>query len=327
MKGRLAVRLTLLIGLLAAASLAAYAWAKARLDAPGPLTEDITLVLPRGGGVDAIARHLGEAGVLADPLLFVAAARLSGADRRLRAGEYRFAAGISATAVTGLLLRGGIVARRLTVAEGLTIGQVLALIAATDGLAGEPPPAPPEGALLPETYHFSHGDNRAELVARMRRAMDDVLAELWAGRAPDLPFDNPRQALILASIVEKETSVVAERAHIAGVFINRLKRGMRLQSDPTVAYGIAAAGALLQRPLTRADLARPSPFNTYLVAGLPPGPIANPGRAAIAAVLRPMKTRDLYFVADGSGGHAFARTLAEHNRNVRKWRRLRAQGN
>ncbi len=326
MKGRLAVLLLLLPGFLAVAPLAAYVWAKARLDAPGPLIEDVTLVLPRGGGVDAIAKDLSQAGVLADPWLFVAVARLTGTDRSLRAGEYRFAAGISATAVIKLLLRGEIVARRLTVAEGLTTGQVLALIAATDGLTGEPPAPPLEGALLPETYNFSHGDNRADLIARMAAAMDEVLAELWAGRAPDLPFDTPRQALILASMVEKETGMAAERAHIAGVFINRLKRGMRLQSDPTVAYGIAAAGAALQRPLTRADLARPSPFNTYLLAGLPPGPIANPGRAAIAAVLRPMKTRDLYFVANGSGGHAFARTLAEHNRNVRKWRRLRAQG-
>ncbi len=325
MWGRLAVSLLLLIGLLAGATWAAYVWAAARLDAPGPLSGDITLVLPRGGGVDAVARALRKAGVLADPLLFVVAARLSGADRRLRAGEYRFAAGISATAVTALLLRGETVARRLTVAEGLTTAQVLALVAATDGLAGKPPPAPPEGALLPETYHFSHGDDRAELVARMAAARDEVLAELWAGRAPGLPLDGPDQALILASIVEKETGLGAERAHIAGVFINRLKRGMRLQSDPTVAYGIAAAGAPLQRPLTRADLTVPSPFNTYLNPGLPPTPIANPGRAAIAAVMRPLATKDLYFVADGSGGHAFARTLAQHNRNVRKWRRLKTK--
>jgi UPF0755 protein len=293
--GRLAVRLILLIAVAAAASLAAYAWAVARLNAPGPLTEDVTLILPKGSGVSVIARHLGEADVVADPLLFVLAARLAGADRRLRAGEYRFSAGASAMAVIDRLRRGETVVRRLTVAEGLTTRQVLDLTAAAEGLTGEVPADLPEGALLPETYHYGYGDTRAELVARMQRAMEASLGELWPERSPDLPFDTPREALILASIVEKETSVAGERAHIAGVFINRLMRGMRLQSDPTVAYGIAVAD----------------------------GP--NPGRAAIAAVLQPLETRDLYFVADGSGGHAFARTLAEHNRNVRKWRRLREQ--
>jgi UPF0755 protein len=323
--GRLAVRLILLIAVAAAASLAAYAWAVARLNAPGPLTEDVTLILPKGSGVSVIARHLGKADVLADPLLFVLAARLAGADRRLRAGEYRFSAGASAMAVIDQLRRGETVVRRFTVAEGLTTRQVLDLTAAAEGMAGEVPADLPEGALLPETYHYSYGDTRAELVARMRQAMEASLGELWPERSPGLPFDTPREALILASIVEKETSVAGERPHIAGVFINRLERGMRLQSDPTVAYGIAAADGPLDRPLTRADLARPTPFNTYLITGLPPQPIANPGRAAIAAVMQPLETRDLYFVANGSGGHAFARTLAEHNRNVRKWRRLREQ--
>ena len=321
--GRRAVRLALFIGLISAAALAAYAWGLARFDAPGPLTEDATLVLPKGAGVGAIARRLGKAGILADPMFFVVAARLSRAERRLKAGEYVFFAGISAREVMELLTSGRTAVRRLTIAEGLSTTQVVALVAAAEGVEGEAPETLPEGVLLPETYYYTFGDSRAGLIARMRRAMAETLDELWQGRAPDLPFDGPLEALILASIVEKETGVGAERAHVAGVFINRLRRGMRLQSDPTVVYGIVGGKKPLERPLTRSDLERPTPFNTYLVRGLPPHPIANPGRAAIAAVLRPLETQDYYFVADGSGGHAFARTLKEHLENVARWQRLR----
>ncbi len=323
--GRLAVRLLLLIALVSAMGLAAYAWVMARFDAPGPLAKDTTLVLPKGTGVGGIAERLWRAGVIDEPIFFVVGVRLSRAERRLKAGEYVFPAGISPRRAMEIVLGGRTVVRRLTVAEGLTTAQVLALVAATKGLAGEAPSALAEGVLLPETYHFSHGDSRVQLVARMRRAMDETLDELCPTRAPELPFDDRLQALILASIVEKETGLADERAHIAGVFVNRLRRGMRLQSDPTVAYDLTAGKAPLERPLTRADLERPSPFNTYLISGLPPHPIANPGRAAIAAVLNPLATKDLYFVADGSGGHAFARTLREHQRNVSKWRRLKRQ--
>ncbi len=320
--GRLAVRLLLLSGLVSASALAAYAWGLSRFNAPGPLSQDATIVLAKGSGLSAIARRLEEAGVLAEPILFTLAVRLSRAQRGLKAGEYVFPAHIAPRQVMELLISGRTVARRLTIAEGLSHAQVLALIAATEGLEGEVPEAVAEGDLLPETYHFTYGDERAGLVARMRRAMDETLDELWRSRDRDVPFDGPREALILASIVEKETGIAAERPRIAGVFINRLRRGMRLQSDPSVAYGITGGKSVLARPLTRADLERPSPYNTYLNPGLPPHPIANPGRASIAAVLRPLRTEELYFVADGSGGHAFARTLAEHQRNVARWRRL-----
>ncbi|HUN52564.1 MAG TPA: endolytic transglycosylase MltG, partial [Candidatus Sulfotelmatobacter sp.] len=182
-----------------------------------------------------------------------------------------------------------------------------------------PVPPPAEGSLLPETYNYSWGDSRAGMLARMAKAMRETLAHLWAGRAPDLPYATPEAALILASIVEKETGVPAERPLVAGVFVNRLRLGMKLQSDPTVDYALSGGKGPLGRELTRADLDTASPYNTYRVDGLPPGPIANPGRAAIAAVMRPAPTKDLYFVADGSGGHAFSQTLAEHNKNVERW--------
>jgi len=217
------------------------------------------------------------------------------------------------------------VAHRLTIAEGLQTTQILAQITAapqlTGSVLGEDQVLPQEGALLPETYHFSRGDSRAELVARMGRDMRQVMAAAWAGRAAGLPFKSAEEALIMASSVERETSLAGERPHVAGVFVNRLRLGMLLQSDPTVAYGINPDGPL-GRPLTRADLKTDHPYNTYVRKGLPPGPISNPGRAAIEAVLRPMATDDLYFVADGAGGHVFAKTLAQHNRNVAKWRKL-----
>ncbi len=319
--GRFAVRLILVMALLSASAFALYGLGLARFEAQGPLRKELALVLPKGDGVGAIAERLVQAGVLADPTLFAIAVRLSGSTRRLRAGEYLFPAAASGRQVMDILISGATVARRLTVAEGLMTSQVMALVAAAEGLEGELPEAPPEGALLPETYHYGYGSSRGELIARMARAMERTHDELWQERAPNLPFADPSEALVLASIVEKETSRAEERAHIAGVFINRLRRGMRLQSDPTVAYGISA-GKPLQRKLTRADLGHQSPYNTYLIGGLPPGPIANPGRAAIAAALNPLETQDLYFVADGKGGHAFAGTLLEHDRNVAQWRRV-----
>jgi len=213
------------------------------------------------------------------------------------------------------------VQRRLTIAEGLTARQITRLLEGTEGLTGETPPIA-EGALLPETYAFTLGDSRASVVRRAAAAMEQAVAEAWAARAPDLPLASPRDAVILASIIERETGVAEERGLVAGVFVNRLRRGMMLQSDPTVAYG-AGQGMPLDRPLTRADLNEDHPYNTYRIRGLPPGPIAAPGRESLRAATQPETTDYLYFVADGTGGHAFGRTLEEHNRNVARWRALR----
>lgn len=317
------------LALLAVAGLAAAGIAYEgyrRAEAPGPLTAPTAVVIPSGSGVSSIARRLAEAGVIDSPDLFRIVARLDARARRLKAGEYAFPAGVSLTGAIGILERGETVVHRLTIPEGLTSAAVLARLAEAPALEGDLPPPPPDGSLLPETYHYQWGDDRAALVGRMRDSMRQVLEELWPERVDDLPFETAEEAVVLASIVEKETAVAAERPLVAGVFINRLRRGMRLQSDPTVAYALTGGDAELERALTRADWAVDSPYNTYRHAGLPPGPIANPGRESIAAVLRPAKTDYLYFVADGSGGHAFAKTLAEHNRNVARWRRLRDGG-
>jgi len=300
--------------LAAAAVLGAWSWQ--RFTGPGPLAQDTWVIVPRGEGVDAIA----------DPLLFRLGARIEGADTGLRAGEYAFAARISARAVVRQLRKGDTVVRRLTVLEGLTTAEVVALVAATEGLQGPTGRPPAEGTLLPETYHFSYGDQRRDLLERMAEAMRRTVADLWATRQEGLPVSTPGEAVVLASIIEKETAVAEERGLlVAGVFINRLRKGMSLQSDPTVVYALTSGAGPLGRPLTRTDLGVSSPYNTYVTRGLPPGPIANPGRAALAAAVNPEETDAFYFVADGNGGHAFARTLAEHNRNVAAWRRIQRE--
>ncbi|MBS28541.1 MAG: aminodeoxychorismate lyase [Alphaproteobacteria bacterium] len=294
---------------------------------PGPLAADTRVIIPRGASGRMIGGALAETGVVADPRLFALAVRVFAPEQPLRAGEYAFPARISLRDAVAKLQSGEMVLRRLTIAEGLTTREILAQISAVDGLSGDVPEPGDiaEGALLPETYHYSWGDDRGGLVQRMVEARDEALAQLWPARKAGLPIASPQDAVVLASIVERETGLSEERARVAAVFINRLNRGMRLQSDPTVAYGIAEPGGALDRPLTRADLKVDHPYNTYVHAGLPPGPIANPGLASIEAVLNPSETSDLYFVADGTGGHAFARTLAEHNRNVARWRRIQRE--
>ncbi len=310
---------------LVAASLAAIAfWGYGQFTKPGPTTHDATVILARGAGVTGIARRLADAGVVTDADVFRVGVRAMGAGRQLKAGEYRVPAGASMREVVALLLSGRTVIRRLTVPEGLTAAEIRALLARAEGLIGEVPEIA-EGRLLPETYHYQYGDDRAELVGRMRKAMDQALLDVWARRRDDSPLKTPEEVLTLASIIEKETGVAVERAHIAGVFHNRLRRGMKLQSDPTVVYALTSGTQPLGRPLTRADLEAPGPYNTYRIDGLPPGPIANPGRAALEAATKPLPTRDLYFVADGSGGHAFAPTYEAHLNNVRHLRRLRAE--
>ena len=303
----------------AAGGLAFWAWDD--FNAPGPLEEVRRVVVPNGTGLAPLAQLLAEQEVLRRPLVFRAFVIVDGSQNRLQAGEYDFPAGVSAAAVHDLLVAGRTVVRRLTVPEGLTTSAVLDLVRGAEGLAGDPPD-PGEGRLLPETYHYRYGDSRADLLARMQRGMGEALARLFRGRSAGSPLKNEMELLTLASIVEKETGISGERARVAGVFVNRLKRGMRLQADPTVIYALTGGRQGLDRPLTRADLRVDHPYNTYRNRGLPPGPIANPGLAALEAAARPARTDALYFVADGAGGHLFARTLGEHNRNVARYRKL-----
>jgi UPF0755 protein len=293
-----------------------------RYTLPGPLAEPRTVVIPRGAGVNDIARQLWQAGIIAEPYSFQFGTRVDDTATRLRSGEYAFPAAVTPRDAAAMLAAGRTVVRRVTLVEGQTTAQIIALIAAAEGLEGDIGEHPGEGEFLPETYFYSWGDARRQIVARGRRAMAELVADLWAKRAADLPLRNPAEAVALASIVEKETSIGEERPRVAAVFINRLRAGMKLQADPTVIYGITQGKGPLDRPISRADLETPHRWNTYVITGLPPTPIANPGRASLEAVLRPMMSDEIYFVADGTGRHVFARTLAEHNRNVARLREV-----
>lgn len=295
------------------------------LDSPGPLAQTRNVVIPRGAGPATMAKILQEEGIVQHAQLFRVALIIDPAPRTIKAGEYEVPAHISMRAMVELLQSGKVVQRRLTVPEGVTTAEVLELVRKTEALTGEITLDVKEGDLLPETYFYSRDDTRDGLLLRMKEAMDKALDEAWRKRLAGLPLANRRDALVLASIVEKETGVAAERSKVAAVFINRLRRRMRLESDPTVIYGVTAGKAPFNRELTRADLQSSSPYNTYQIAGLPPGPICNPGRAAIIAATNPARDRSLYFVADGQGGHAFAANLLEHNRNVERWRQIQRE--
>lgn len=287
--------------------------------APGPLSQPQTVLFKRGEGFQAIVDDMGEQGVIRHPLLFKVIAVILGDARKFKAGEYEFSAAISPKLVMDMIAAGHVVVHKVTIPEGLTVAEIKQLLAKETLLEGEMSGDVAEGSLLPQTYHFTYGDTRATMITRMQAGMKSLLPELWEKRKADLPFTTPEQALTLASIVEKETGVDTERGRVAAVFINRLRKGMKLQSDPTVAYGIAKGK--LERKLTLDDLKNPTPYNTYTIDGLPPAPIANPGQASIEAVLNPPDTNELYFVATGSGGHNFSATLKEHNENVKTYRK------
>ncbi|MCA0320161.1 MAG: endolytic transglycosylase MltG [Proteobacteria bacterium] len=295
------------------------------LTEPGPLAATKNVVIPRGAGPQTMAKLLNEEGVLNHPRLFRVALMIDPTPKPIKAGEYEVPAHVSMWSLLELLQSGKQVQRRLTVVEGMTTAEVVELVRKTEALSGEITLDLKEGDLLPETYFFAREDTRDGLLMRMKEAMDKTLDEAWRKRAAGLPLANRREALTLASIVEKETAVPAERARVAAVYINRLRRRMKLESDPTTIYGITLGKAPFNRELTRADLQSNSPYNTYVVTGLPPGPICNPGRASILAALNPARDRALFFVADGQGGHAFANTLAEHNRNVERWRQIQRE--
>jgi UPF0755 protein len=304
---------------LASAGTAGWAWHWYRTPLARPA--DTVLVIPKGAARGEIGRDLAMAGIVTRPWLFAVAARLTASAGPLRTGEYAFAAAMSPAQVLELLRSGRTVIHRLVVPEGLSTPAVLALVEGAEALQGSVTQPPGEGELLPDTYFYSWGDDRQALIDRMRRAFRRELADLWAKRPAGLPIADPREAVILASIVEKETAIAAERPLIAGVFYNRLRLGMRLQSDPTTIYALTRGRQPLGRPLDHADLDVDSPYNTYAVTGLPPGPIDNPGRASLAAAIDPAPTDALYFVANGDGGHSFAASLEEHNANVAKWRK------
>lgn len=305
------------------------------VSAPQPAHETKILLIERGTGTAGIAQMLEDENVIRSALAFKAAAYIQKTKGSLKAGEYEFTPGQSMQDVLDMLREGRVYDRKITFPEGLTSHQIVsALNDITDMLsAATVTEIPKEGSLLPETYHYVRNTSRQEILNQMAAAMKKTIDELWPTRSADLPFTTPEEAITLASIVEKETGVAHERKKVAGVFINRLRRGIPLQSDPTVIYAMTngqvedgGQGPIGRRLLTK-DLSTPSPYNTYENAGLPPGPIANPGRDSIEAVLHPEIHDFIYFVADGTGGHVFARTLAEHNSNVAKWRQIRRQQN
>lgn len=304
-------------------------YGKIRFDSAGPLTTDQTILVPNGASLATISDLLRRAdvidprqGLLSDATIFelgVKAYRSTGA---LKAGEYLIPAQSSMRSIMDTLVQGKSILHIVTLPEGLTSLQIVERLRAADKLVGEINDIPAEGSLLPESYKFTRGTTRQDIINRMRREQDKVLKAVWESRVGDLPVKTPQELVVLASIVEKETGRADERPRVAGVFINRLNQGIKLQSDPTIIYGLVGGKATLGRSILRSEISKPTPYNTYVIEGLPPGPIANPGRAALEAVANPSRTRDLFFVADGTGGHAFAETLAEHNKNVARWRKI-----
>ena len=294
--------------------------------APGPVArqgQDTTVILRHGASVAEISADLKRAGVVGSAPIFAALTEITGSGRKLKAGEYEFASRASILDILDKLRNGKIVHHFVTLPEGITSDEVAEVLTNNPVLTGSAP-TPPEGSVLPETYSVERGEDRSAVLQRMMTARDKLLAKLWATRRPDLPYKTQEDAVTLASIVEKETALADERPRIAGLFINRLKKGMRLETDPTVIYGLTR-GRSLGHGLRESEMHSNTPYNTYIISGLPPGPIANPGKDALAAALQPADTTELYFVADGTGGHVFASTFEEHEKNVQRWRQIEAQ--
>jgi UPF0755 protein len=314
----------LLFLMLAAGAMAALLYHQ--FETPGPLAVSRVIAVPKGEGRIAIATRLEKEGAISNRWAFIANYLLRGAigpkPRELKAGDYEIKKNASMAEIMEMLTQGRGVLSKLTIPEGLTSLQIVEKLRAEDELVGGITDIPPEGTLLPDTYRFSKGMDRRELLDRMQGEMQRFLATAWERRQPSLPIATPEEAIIFASIVEKETGRADERGRVAAVFMNRLKKGMRLQSDPTVIYGLVGGQGTLGRSITRADLDQKTPHNTYQIGGLPPTPICNPGRSAIEATLNPPTTTDLYFVADGTGGHTFSDTLKEHNAAVTNWRKV-----
>jgi UPF0755 protein len=313
------------IFILACVAVAVFYFVRVEFDRPGPLKVSTVLVVPKGEGVTAIAERLENEGIITDRRIFMTSILyfmyLKG-QGTLKAGEYEFNKHATMRQVLDTLVEGKSIQFKVTLPEGWTSQQIVERLKAQPELNGDIPVVPPEGSLLPDTYSYGTKDTREDILQRMEHAQQKFLARMWEERDPDIMVKTPEEAVILASIVEKETARADERPRIAAVFNNRLKKHMRIQSDPTIIYGLFGGAGMRDHPITQEELERPNPYNTYKIDGLPPTPIGNPGRASIEAVLKPAKTKDLYFVADGNGGHAFAASLAEHNKNVAKWRKI-----
>ncbi len=310
----------LLVGLVG--GMGAFLYARQAFVAKGPLQQDRAVFIERGSTAEQIAQTLERNGVINSALLFSAAVQLYGVRGDLKWGEYMFPRAASTAEALSIVLDGKPIEYRITIPEGLTSEQIVGRLRDNDVLTGDIARIPREGSLLPDTYRFTRGTTRQQMVDQMTQFQSRLLQQIWARRSQELPVRTPEELVILASIVEKETGKAEERTRVAGVFVNRLTRRMRLQSDPTIIYGIVGGRGALGRAILQSDIQRLTPYNTYQIDGLPPTPIANPGRAAMEAVANPARHRELYFVADGTGGHAFAETLEQHNRNVANWRRI-----
>jgi len=301
----------------------AYYYGKQAIEAPGPLEAEKTVVIPSRAGMTDIADVLQREGVIDNNRwAFIGAVLALKARADLKPGEYAFKEHASLRDVIGTIVEGKVVQHSITVPEGLTSEQILARLTDNDIFTGSLREIPREGTLLPETYKFPRGTTREQVVLRMQAAQRRLVAEIWEHRAADVPLKSPEQLVTLASIVEKETGRADERSRVAAVFVNRLKQKIKLQSDPTIIYGMVGGKGTLGRPIKRSEITQPSPYNTYVIDGLPPGPISNPGRASLEAAANPARTRDLYFVADGTGGHAFTETYDQHQKNVAKLRAM-----
>src|SRR5438477_2928581 len=314
----------LLIAMLGAGGV--YYYGRQVLEAPGPLKDDKIVNIPQRAGKRDIADTLNREGVTdVNPWVFIASVAALKASSDLKPGEYAFQKNASLRDVIATIVEGKVVQHAVTVPEGLTSEQIVARLSDNDIFTGSVRELPREGTLLPETYKFPRGTTREQVIQRMQQTQKRVLAEIWERRNPDVPVKTPEQLVTLASIIEKETGKPDERSRVAAVFVNRLRQKIKLQSDPTIIYGLVGGRGTLGRPLQRSEITQPSPYNTYVIEGLPPAPIANPGRASLEAAANPARTRDLFFVADGTGGHTFTETYDAHQKNVAKLRAMEKQ--
>jgi len=314
-----------IILILAIGAAVAYQYGKHRIETAGPLDRDKIVNIPKGLGLREIADLLARENVIDQPMVFISSVLVLKAKDELKFGEYKFTKQITLRETIDVIVEGKVIQHAFTIPEGLTSEQIVARLAEVDFLAGNIREIPKEGTLLPETYNFPRGTTREQAIQRMQQMHRRALQEIWERRSPEVPVKTPEALVTLASIVEKETGRPDERSRVAAVFVNRIRQRMKLQSDPTIIYGLVGGKGTLGRPIMRSEIEQQTPYNTYVIEGLPPGPIANPGRASLEATANPARTKELFFVADGTGGHAFAENLGQHQVNVTKLRQFEQQ--